>query len=251
LKLRRPLSQSRKVRMERISKKELENLILHGLAPDIFIAERAYSMFQTIGEKSKELSQRNNYGEFFGSTQAAFKDQFLLAVSRIFDSPSRRNKTRCIKGVLQFLSDNSQRLPEIVERHNLILVMERAGFDRQTSKLIEQGNKDTEVTLAIVSHFNSLLENSQNKKLILRLKELRDKKLAHNELIKSELPEAIEIITFKDLFSLVEIAKELIGIIGWAYMSMVFVHNGVYRLTTDAKRPSNSLARLIEKIISR
>jgi hypothetical protein len=244
-------SKFRKVTMERISKKELEDLILHGLAPDIFIAERAFSMFRTIGEKSKELSERNNYGEFFGSTQTAFKDQFLLAVSRIFDTPSKRNKTRCVKGVLQFLSDNSKRLPEIVERYNLILVMEKAGFDRQATKLVEQVNKDAEVTIAIVNHFNSLLESSQNKKLILRIKELRDKKLAHNELIKNELPEAIDIITFKDLFSLVEIAKDLIGIIGWAYMSTMFVHNGVYHLTADAKRPSSSLARLIEKIISR
>lgn len=237
--------------MEKVSKKKFEELILHGLAADIFIADRAYSMFKTIGESSNELSKRNNYGEFFGSAQAAFKDQFLLAISRIFDSPSKRNETRCLKGVLQFLEHNSNRLPRIVERYNLILVMERIGFNNQAIDLAKQGNKDNELTLAITNHFNSLLESPHNKKLILRLKELRDKRLAHNELIKNELTESLDVITFKDLFSLVEIAKELIGIIGWAYMSMMFVHAGVYHLTDDAHRPNRSLIRLIGKVTTR
>ena len=87
-------------------------------------------------------------------------------------------------GVLRFLSDNSQRLPTIIEKSNLISAMQKAGFDSDSTRLVNQTGKDKEVTSAIANHFYSLLESPYNKKLLLPLKDLRDKKLAHNELVK-------------------------------------------------------------------
>ncbi len=62
--------------------------------------------------------------------------------------------------------------------------MQKAGFDSDSTRLVNQTGKDKEVTSAIVNHFYSLLESPYNKKLLLPLKDLRDKKLAHNELVK-------------------------------------------------------------------
>lgn len=235
--------------MKPITKEELENLILHGIASDIFIAERAYSMFKTIGDKSDDISGRNGYQDFFLSAQIAFKDQFLLAASRIFDTPSR-NKTRCVLGVLTYLSNNSNRLPKIVENLNLISAMQMVGFSSDIIGLVSQPDRDKEITVAIVQHFNSLIGSPENRKLLIRLKGLRDKRLAHNELvgIGENLAESIDIVTYRDLLTLIEIAKGLVGVIGWAYMSMVFVHNGRYLLTDDAQRPNKVLKRLMDKI---
>src|SRR6266853_1037369 len=97
--------------MEQITKKEFEETVLNGLASDIFIAERSYGMFKTIGEQFESINQSKQYVELFKVTQAAYKDQFLLATARLFDSASDRNKTRSVQGLLKFMSDNLSRLP--------------------------------------------------------------------------------------------------------------------------------------------
>lgn len=64
--------------MDNISKKEFENLIRHGIASHIFIAERAYSMFKTIGDKSNDLSGRNGYQGFLEAHKQHSKTSFYL-----------------------------------------------------------------------------------------------------------------------------------------------------------------------------
>lgn len=236
--------------MERITKQQLNDIVLHGIATDIFIAERAYAMFKTIGEQSHILLG-NDYQGFFKSAQEAFKDQFLLAMSRLFDSPSDRNFTRCIRGLIDFLARNSFRLPEIIERENLWHVMKDANFDNETLELVLKNHKDVEVLKRIVGHYETLLNSPENSRKLLKLREIRDRRLAHNELKKSsssELTETINIITFKDLFGLLNIAKQFVGIIGWSFMSMVFIIDGSYHLTDDAERPKYSLLALFDQL---
>jgi hypothetical protein len=238
--------------MERITKQELEEIVLKGIAADVFIAERAYSMFKIIGENGSSI-YNSKYQQFFKSTQAAFKDQFLLAMSRLFDKPSDRNKTRCMLGVIDLIVKNSFRLPTIIERDNLILVMRRANFEEDTLGLLYQDGRDEEIALRIASHFKEILNSPTILRLIEKLKEIRDKRLAHNDLIEStqsDLTETIEVVTFKELFSLIDIVKDFVGIIGWAFMSMVFMHDGKYHLTSDAMRPSYLLPDLINKLSS-
>jgi hypothetical protein len=237
--------------MEKITKKELENIVLHGLATDIFIAERSFLLFKTIGEKNEEIIENKNFLDFFKGAQDACKDQFLIATSRLFDSPSERNKTRCVAGVLKFLSKNSEKLPKIIERPNLLSVMKDISFSEETLNLVRHEGKDSEITLRIVNHFDLLLKSSKNQRLLTKLKEIRDKRLVHNELknaTATSLTETIDSVTFKDLFSLVETAKNFVGVIGWAYMSMVFMHNGNYVLGDSAHHPANSLKRLVDQL---
>jgi hypothetical protein len=172
----------------------------------------------------------------------------LLATARLFDTPHRNNKTRCVKGVLKYLSDNSRRLPQIVEWSNLMSAMKDIGFSEQ---LLMHHEEDTQIAEIIVNHFTQLLESPEISRLLAGLKEIRDKRLAHNEFIKpnyNEINDTIDPITFKDLKKLVEIAKNFIGIVGWAYMNTVFVPNRQYRLTSDAERPKYSLEKLISTL---
>jgi len=233
--------------MERVSKQHLENIVLHGLATDIFIAERAFSLFKAIGEHPELIKKKS--GVFFKSAQEAFKDQYLLALARLFDNASDKNPTRCMEGLLRFLSNNNTRLPKIIERPNLVEVLGLAGFQKETISLAQNENSDAELAIKIVRHFEEVISNQQNQKLLLTLKKIRDKRLAHNELrAEKQLVETIDVITFKDLYALLAIAKNFLGIIGWAYMSTVFMHNGEYHLSNDAVRPVHSLKKLLESL---
>jgi hypothetical protein len=238
--------------MERITKKELEQMVLSGIAADVFIAERAYSMFKMIGDNGGSIA-KSEYREFFKSSQGAFKDQFLLAMARLFDKPSNRNKTRCILGVIDLIVKNSFRLPNIIEKNNLFLVMKNAGFDEETLSLIYQNDRDEEIAIRIATYYKEILNSPTITRLSGKIKEIRDQRLAHNDLIVStsiDLSDTLDVVTFKELFSLISVAKDFVGIIGWAFMSMVFMNDREYSLTNDAVRPSYSLADLISKLPS-
>src|SRR5436190_12337175 len=138
--------------MDRISKEEFDQIVLDGLAIDIFIAERSFGMFKAIGERIDAISQ-SKHADVFKVTQTAFKDQFLLATARLFDVPSTRNKTRCIHGLLEFMANNQSRLPAIVERAELIDAMVDAGFDESVLRLANNEDQDEEVARQIIKHF--------------------------------------------------------------------------------------------------
>ena len=237
--------------MNKITSEKLEKIVRDGIATDIFIAERAYAVFKTIGEKSGEINSLRGSSTFFVSAQAAFKDQFLLSMARLFDNPSDKYETRCIKGVINLLAESPRSLPKIVERPNLWQVMSDVGFSASDLRLVNQTNNDQEVTLTVVKHFRNILSSKEVKPLLKNLKSIRDKRLAHNELETTDpsiLKETMDKVTFKDLLGLVEIAKSFVGVIGWAYMSTVFMHGGRYIMTKDAERPMNSLIHILKKL---
>ena len=121
--------------MGQISKTELEDIVRHGIATDIFIAERAYTMLKTIGEQAGRIN-RTDYSSFFGCTQMALKDQFMMATSRLYDKPSTKYQTRCIEGHLRYLESNSDRLPTIAEKNQLVDSLIEAGMQPSHAKSV-------------------------------------------------------------------------------------------------------------------
>jgi hypothetical protein len=170
------LIRSKIIYMEKISKTELEDIVLHGIAADIFIAERAYAMLKTIGELSEHVNG-TDYADFFGCTQTAFKDQFMIAVARLYDKPNAKYQTRCIHGLIKYLESNSDRLPTIVEKDQLMDSMIKAGI-HNASVILDIGDK--EITQMIISFFERVTDQAHTEKL----RNVRNKTLAHNELIE-------------------------------------------------------------------
>lgn len=66
--------------------------------------------------------------------------------------------------------------------------------------------------------------------------------MAHNEASITNGP------TWLALNELVEFAKYIVGVLGWAYLSTAYSINGNYILTSDAKEPSFAMTRLLNKI---
>lgn len=233
-------------------KDRLRDMIWKGISVDIFYAERSYALFREIGDQSNRILKHKGYGTFFGVAQEALKDQFLLAISRLCDRPSKRNPTRCIEGILEFMSTNIHSLPEVLEQNQLRIQMKNAGFTEiQLNKLSKLNTIET--TNLIIKHYQKIVE--VERPVIMKLMELRDKKLVHNENVEiSHVNDKVDSgtktkgPTFNELIKLIDHAKFLVGTIGWAYLNSAFAINGEYRLTDDALRPRFSLKKLIDDL---
>jgi hypothetical protein len=66
------------------------------------------------------------------------------------------------------------------------------------------------------------------------------KSLAHNEHVA-----AIDAPTWNALIDLLDLAKRVVGILGWAYFSTAYTIDGEYLMSEDAQRASYALDRLL------
>jgi hypothetical protein len=104
---------------------KLKDVIESGLVSDIFRMERAYYLYKEIGNNADRLNawEYGNYGDFFGTVQQSLAIEASLAVSRVFDPPSLRFPTRCLRKALDILESDIDCLPEIVETYNTKLTL--------------------------------------------------------------------------------------------------------------------------------
>ena len=102
---------------------------------------------------------------------------------------------------------------------------------------------DEEFTETFVEYYISVIDTEENKEIISKLKTIRDKVLAHNEMTSN-----LSGPTWDGLGKLIDISKNLAGILGGAYLSTVYMHNNEYYLSSDAERPSRALNRLLKRV---
>ncbi len=228
-----------------ISRQDIQDMVENGLVSDIFRMERAFELLKASGERANELNdyERGNFGELFGAFQTALSTESILAVARIYDEPNKKYPTRCIKGVLNFLVENSNELPTIREPYQLRLLLE---YMNSPKALIETvASEPQQFASRFAAFIASLLGSPVRMVALEKLKTVRDKTLAHNEQTSR-----ISGPTWESLQDLLEIVKNVVGALGWAYFSTAYVNNGEYILTEDAHRPANALNRLLGTLIS-
>ena len=228
-----------------VTRDELEDLVSQGLVADIFKAERAHHLLIAISDKASILNNRNtgNFGELFGTFQDALQTDAVLAVARLYDKPSTKYPTRCIHGVLDYLESHCDQLPDIREIPALTQHLQNAGFNREGIELASTDG--AAFALALVKHYRAILNDQSTLNLIDDLKAVRDKVIAHNEQVSG-----IAGPTWNGLSELIETAKGLVGILGWAYFGTAYIIDGQYVRTEDAMRPSRALHRLVDRILN-
>jgi hypothetical protein len=222
-----------------ISRHDLEAITQDGLASDIFRAERAIALLRVSGTRADEINNgKGNFGELFGAFQTALTTEATLAVARLYDRPSPRYPTRCLVGVLNFLCEHNDELPPIREPHQLGLALLVMNPPEALLSLAKDGAAAFGRDFAAFAL--EILSASARGENIARLKQLRDKSLAHNEHVA-----AIDAPTWNSLIDLVDLAKQVVGILGWAYFSTAYTINGEYLMSEDAQRASYALNRLL------
>lgn len=221
---------------------ELKDIVVEGLVSDIFKMERAYHILSVIGSNADQLNDRalGNFGELFGAFQGSLEVDAVLAVARVYDSPSKQYPTRCLRRALSLMEDRVAELPEIAERYNTKLSLAFLGENSSVVGSVDLG-RDAFVA-RFVPAFREILDSEAVSKAVDSLKYVRDKRIAHNEAAEPHGP------TWEALKSLINHAQNFVGVVGWAFFNTVYVHDGAYFLSDDAQRPSRALRRLVERI---
>jgi hypothetical protein len=207
------------------AEESLKDYLYKGIAAEIRLADQAYALAEQISQHAKQIDEAN-FGKLFGSLQVMLSDQQTLAVTKLVD-PVGKYRTRSIPGVLDLLDKHAQHW-RMRERHVLTEVLVQSGEDASS---LEQ-TSNAELTHAVVNHFRATLPDTK------RLRESRDKVIAHNEDIKRA---DLQLPTWGDAWKLTEFAKHFTTTICQGYLGVI------YKFTTTEKHPANQLRRLLRK----
>lgn len=223
------------------AQEKLKDILIYGIALDIFDAKETYALEEFIGNNAVEINELT-FGVFFGSIQILLNRQLILLVARLYEKPNNRYPTRSIPSALKVLEENADNL-EIQQRQILEKELEKLGMNLNELKLLT----DKDLTLKVVYFFNDKMPLSVEKselvlgKALYSAQTLRNKNIAHPEAVSwEELPKP----TYEQLVDLIEFAKEFVFIIGMSY----FADMDEDYLTGDSTRSTRCLKRIIEKL---
>lgn len=220
---------------------ELKALVESGLQADVCKMERAYVLIKQITNYGTSIDAYNN-GEFsrlFVVIQRSLLTEVIMSVSRLYDKPNKKYPTNCLLSILEFIKENSSNLV-IVEKPNLKKYLLEIGIARFFIDLIDTDEESYNKMIAEQLKVMCFAGDKQD--IILRLRNLRDKKIAHNERINFiNTPVLIE------LKKLTNDVKKVLGIIGWSYTSQIYHINGKFLLSDDIQELSIDLEKLLKK----
>jgi hypothetical protein len=225
-----------------LSKEDLQRIVKEGVVTDILRADRSYDLLKTIGTHAERINASpKNFGELFGTIQGLAMSEALLSVARLYDAPSRRYPTLCLRALLDLLDERAHGLPSIVDRSNLCGDLVRAGMPQATADRAATAT-DVDVTRMVISYFRDQIAATPTVRSIELLRNVRDKRIAHNESVQ-----VLDSPTWTAVLELLTIAKQIVGVVGWAYLGTVYMHEGRYTLSSDSERSGLALVRLLEE----
>ncbi len=227
-----------------LRRNSIEDIVRDGLVRDIFKMEQSYLLLKTIGKKFTDthIGRLNTFNNLFRTIHYSLQTEAILAAARIYDLPSKIYPTRCLRGLLKFLSNKTNELPSIREPYQLALHLKYMGVPAELIRIANDGS--TIFANVFSKYIDDLLNEPKKIETMKKLKIFRDKVLAHNESRETEIFGP----TWGDLEDLISISKNTVGVLGWAYFSTAYVVDGDYILTEDANRVSHSMSRLFEII---
>jgi len=224
-------------------REELEDIISNGIVLDIFEAEQALSLESLIGINAAAINEQK-FGSLFGGLQVILGKCFILAVTRLYEKPNPKYRIRSILEALKLLEKYAKEFD--IKRKPLVMrKLEELGYDAEQL----QNMSDADLTLKIVKHFSgslpkTIISDADMPRALNALKTVRDKAIAHREAIEIS---GLKIPSYAKIDQLVDLAKKFVIIVGNGYLGMNYELDGRYLHTSDAKRASRSLRRLLVK----
>ncbi|MBD2510102.1 hypothetical protein H6G91_22865 [Nostoc muscorum FACHB-395] len=215
-------------------KEHLQDIVNNGIKFDLLAVETAILLYETIGNYQSELADKN-FEHLFGNIQLLLAKDIVLSISKIFDNNDRFS-LRSLYAAIKIINNNSHEL-KIEYRIQLEEKLGIWGLDRKC--LIAM--TDSELTTLVGKMLNDKMPSKDDIKAI---KNIRDKRLAHDECIDEA---KISVILWQELDNLVELAKSILGIIGNHYLGSLYEINGEYTLSENALIESRSLVRLFKQ----
>lgn len=223
----------------------LKDYLLYGIAKEIFFADEAKLLVVEIGKYAGILNAQG-FGKLFGSLQVAYSDRQTLCVTKMFDPQKPRYPTRSIPAILNLIENNVS-IWTLPQKHKLHETLTDAGQDRQYVETLD----NTQLSLAIASHFRSTLPQEKRasicslSKSLMALREARNKVIAHNEAVDQS---ARTYPNWGDAEALVAYAKNFLVTISFGFLSLYLGQDSnSYYPASDAYGTSVALNQLLRR----
>lgn len=229
--------------IESSAREHLRRIVQEGISVDLYWLEESFNLLETISKHSDEINNAS-YGRFFGSTQAILGRFIILQSAKLFEDVSMRYLTSSICSALDLLDKESSSIA--IEQNGIIITT----LIKYSAESISHCHDDRGTTNSLVRFFKSEMTSDAKHFVgladsILRVKTVRDKVIAHPEMVDIN---ALSQATYDDITKLVTFAKVFLATIGFGYLSIAYSdESDSHLLSSDAKRASISLERLLNK----
>jgi len=209
----------------------LKEIITTGIAIDVFDAEESLSLSLYIAGNAEKINDAS-FGPFFGAIQRYLDRQLILSTVKIFEEEKGRYKIKSIPSALKLMKNNAEKLE----------ILEKLDIEKLLGIKVNTNNKDSNITKLVADHF---LENIPNKN-VEKLKTVRDKRIAHHEIVVSD---SIKSPTYNEIGELIDFAKDFLGAVGMPYARTAYkFDDGSYYLSSDANKAKRCLERMTGKL---
>lgn len=215
----------------------MRDRISRAVIDQIALADRALAVADAIGGANQEERHFSGLLYHLMTTQA---DAIVLALSRLFDPPPNRFPTRSIPGLLQFLGEHADRIP-VYERNgleNFLRIPDMEPTQLEVPALTREFVRRYELRLSE----GGLSDPEHPPAALARIRARRDKQIAHNE---DWRPAVNEVVSWRDLRDILDEAKHFAGLVGPAYMDMLFsTSSGTYMVSKSSRMVGVQMERL-------
>jgi hypothetical protein len=224
-------------------KDQISDIILYGLVTDLYRTERAIILHKEIGKNAAIINNsKSQIKQVLILLQQFSFHEAILSLSRIYDTPSKKYQNRCILRLIGLLKESGDNALPITETYQTLEQMRYFRIPEIVEKYLLL-NDHIQFTKYLSWHFEFEFIQHDFQNSINELKIIRDKILAHNE-VGAEINE-IKWTTFEDLINFV---RMVIGIVGWAYLSTAYMHQGKHSLSEDAEREKYIIRNILKEL---
>lgn len=204
---------------------EIRSHFEEGVMFEAFHLNRNLIIWKRIADEAEFLNtQTKESKQLYSYIQQSATTNFVLHTSKLFDNKNNSYPTMCILSFLELIKEKASLFPNIVETTNTIKLLEEYNVPEELINSVDSIDS-TSFPLCFYNYYKAKYNSDEIKHRIKNLKDTRDKKIAHNELLEKRIDLELESVE-----SLLSYAIEIISIFRQAYYSSTL------RINEDAER---------------
>lgn len=220
---------------------ELEKLLRDGIISQAFIAERNLCIYKNVADNYDFINkQGKSQDALYGFIQTSAQDNFILALSKLFDKISKNNPTKCVEIFLSKVRRSIPVMKRIVETSQLRTIL--TNYDCPNEFVDSIARSPQEFYTCFCNYFDYKYTDPVFQESLKTLRGFRDKAIAHNETKEGS-------INIQDIRRLLDFAEELYSIFGMAYSSTIFgdIHSLKHNAEMEAYFVNSTIEQLKER----
>jgi len=216
------------------------DIIKPGLLRDLHIAERSFTLNKQINLSQKDIPAGNK-------TQIAKMlfdltyTEMVLALCRLYDNPSKKYPTRCIKQLYQLFKASDYQIE--MKRSSVTALRElKHLLDFPEMFALLKSKIDADFNRTVVEYLETIEVNDPTFLSINNIKQIRDKVLEHSEAIQLDTS-----IPYENIEVLINHAKEVLSFFALCYSEVHLTKNGDFYLSHESLDWASDFKSFIEE----